>query len=96
MVILGGSITLGVQAPDLQDSWAQRLFRWIQDVFPHDEHKLVNNAMPATTSEFASHCMYDLVPPDADIVVVEYAVNDAAYGQGGHWIDHPARSALPM
>ena len=35
-----------------------------------------NSAVSATTSSYTSQCVADFVPPDADLVLVEFSVND--------------------
>ncbi len=35
-----------------------------------------NAAVSATTSSFTSQCVHDFVPRDADLVLVEFSVND--------------------
>lgn len=55
-----------------------------------------NSAVSATTSSYTSQCVRDFVPPDADLVLVEFSVNDwevvdpAAFT----WMDNSLRWAL--
>ena len=38
--------------------------------------QFVNSAVSATTSSYTSQCMHDFVPVEADLVLVEFSVND--------------------
>lgn len=38
--------------------------------------QITNSAVSATTSSYTSQCVHDFVPSDADLVLVEFSVND--------------------
>ena len=80
VVTLGGSVTYGGGASDLSLAYPHHLFRWINSSFPpapgQPEHRFKNNGLPGTSSALFSICTQDLVPEDADLIVLEFAVND--------------------
>ena len=49
----------------------------------------------ATTSSYTSQCMHDFVPADADMVLVEFSVNDweVVDAQNFAWMDNSLRHA---
>eukprot|EP00959_Pyramimonas_sp_CCMP1952_P082687 1727913-Pyramimonas_sp.AAC.2 len=79
-VALGGSITngRGVGFPsDYKGSWSKLVFDWIQDMWPNAKHTYVNGAASATDVSYFASCLYRHCPMDADIVILEHAVNTA-------------------
>ena len=44
--------------------------RWIQSTFPHKDHRLLNEAIPATTSSYIAPCVLNMVPETVDLVVM--------------------------
>ncbi|PSC68081.1 hypothetical protein C2E20_8267 [Micractinium conductrix] len=74
---LGGSVTGGGGASHPPDnSYVQRFFKFIQKSFPHSGHVLQNKAISASTAFLYSHCLQHHVPPDADLVSLEFSVNE--------------------
>jgi len=75
------------------------MYNWIRNTFPNTGHRLVNTAIPATTSSFIEPCVYTLLPPgDVDLIFLEYTVNDSAEDQRGTTAGQmvsPARSPPP-
>ncbi|KAL4442042.1 hypothetical protein ABPG77_011303 [Micractinium sp. CCAP 211/92] len=74
---LGGSVTGGggsSHAP--ARAYVSRFFKWINTTFPHREHVLVNRAIPASTAFLFATCLSHHVPPDADLVTLEFTVNE--------------------
>ncbi|GIM10433.1 hypothetical protein Vretimale_13985 [Volvox reticuliferus] len=76
VVTLGGSITAGQGAVD-----APPFPKWLQFVLDanlpdKDRVKVHNGAVPGTSSQYMSSCHNAHVPREADIIFVEYAVND--------------------
>ena len=57
--------------------------------------QFVNSAVSATTSSYTSQCMHDFVPADADMVLVEFSVNDweVVDAQNFAWMDNSLRHA---
>lgn len=90
-VALGGSISAGHGVKDPGNGWVARIFTWISETFPNTEHKLLNRAIPATTSGYVSACVPDLVPEDADLVILEYTYNDYVFGAGSRTVNNPSR-----
>lgn len=76
VVTIGGSITAGQGAVD-----APPYPKWLQQVLhfslpDQDRVRVHNGAVPGTSSQYMSSCYNVHVPKEADIIVVEYAVND--------------------
>ncbi|GLI61503.1 hypothetical protein VaNZ11_003832 [Volvox africanus] len=76
VVTVGGSITAGQGAVD-----APPYPKWMQFVLDanlpdKDRVKVRNGAVPGTSSQYMSSCHNVHVPRDADVIFVEYAVND--------------------
>jgi DNA polymerase alpha subunit B len=75
---VGGSISAGTGAEDAP-AWVDRLETYLKETYGKvaNVNVTVNNgAVPGTTSAYMSGCVNLHVPADADIVVVEYTVND--------------------
>lgn len=74
---LGGSVTGGggsSYAP--ATAYVSRFFQWINATFPHSDHVFVNRAIPASTAFLFATCLSHHVPPDADLVTLEFTVNE--------------------
>ncbi|KAI7839286.1 hypothetical protein COHA_006984 [Chlorella ohadii] len=78
VVMLGGSVTGGggASAPDL--AYAARFFQFVNTSFPHSEHVFINRAIAASTAFLYAPCLRHHVPQDADLVVLEFTVNERA------------------
>lgn len=74
--IIGGSITWGHGADPGKTDWAARVFQWVNATFPGAKHRFVNGAIPAAPSSYFSMCYAWHVPEDADLVFLEFNVND--------------------
>eukprot|EP00775_Hariotina_reticulata_P001441 gene1441-1782_t len=77
IVAFGGSVTVGYKQSNT--SYPEQFVRWLQDVFPAVNFKLINLARRATAATFAALCLVQNMPEDADLVLVEYSIN----GYGG-------------
>lgn len=78
VAVIGGSIAAGTGAEDAP-SWVDRLETYLKESYGRVAavNVTVNNgAVPGTTSSYMSGCVNLHVPSDADVVVVEYTVND--------------------
>lgn len=74
---IGGSITQGFSATDLDKCYAARIFGWLKKVFPNTEFDYVNAGIGATDSQFgAARVQEDLLQRLPDLVFVEFSVND--------------------
>ncbi|PRW61115.1 hypothetical protein C2E21_0584 [Chlorella sorokiniana] len=60
-----------------ETDWSSVLFAWLRAQFPAN-HTTVNGAVPATPSSYMSLCVHWHVPEEADLVIVEYNINDGA------------------
>ncbi|KAL4431189.1 hypothetical protein ABPG75_006445 [Micractinium tetrahymenae] len=74
---LGGSITGGGGATVGQRAYVPRFFEFIRHNFPHPEHVLVNKGIAASTAFMYAACLQHHVPEDADLVSLEFTVNEA-------------------
>eukprot|EP00775_Hariotina_reticulata_P012114 gene12114-12253_t len=78
VAIIGGSIAAGQGAEDAP-GWADRLETYLKETYGRAAHINItvnNGAVPGTTSQYMSGCINLHVPATADIVVVDYTVND--------------------
>ncbi|KAJ9522489.1 hypothetical protein QJQ45_008221 [Haematococcus lacustris] len=86
VVVVGGSISAGAGAVD-SHSWVEYLEDWMhlhfnasRDLTRKDDKPgavhVLNSAVPGTFSSYMSVCYNVHVPQTADIIVVEYALND--------------------
>lgn len=76
--VLGGSISAGIGAEDAP-AWVDRLEQYLKDTYGKvaGVNVTVNNgAVPGTTSSYMAACVNLHIPKDADIVIIEYSVND--------------------
>ncbi|KAG2493702.1 hypothetical protein HYH03_008216 [Edaphochlamys debaryana] len=75
--VVGGSISAGQGASDAPSYpyWTRII---LQALLPGGKERVnvVNGAMSGTTSQYMSTCVNLHVPATADIVIVEYAIND--------------------
>ncbi len=61
---------------------------------PGRTRQVTNSAVSATTSSYTSQCVYDFVPADADLVLVEFSVNDWEVGDASStWMNNNQRCA---
>ena len=60
--------------------------------------QFVNSAVSATTSSYTSQCMQDFVPAAADLVLVEFSVNDWEVVDSStfSWMDNSLRCLATM
>lgn len=86
--VIGGSITGGARASRPENSYATLLLAWWRARFPRSQVRLVNAGIGGTGSMYgALRAGRDLLPSRPDVVVVEFAVNDA-------WTDGEAFEGL--
>lgn len=74
---VGGSVTAGQGAAHGQPVM-NRIWNWILEVSPQAQanHTLKHGAFGGSTSAIFTVCVNDMVQPDVDLVLVEFAVND--------------------
>lgn len=70
------------------------MFAWIEAAFPAARHTLLNRAIPAVTSGYVSACVPDLLPPDTDLVLLEFTYNDWVFDGGALVVNTPARCTI--
>ncbi|KAK9829365.1 hypothetical protein WJX72_005430 [[Myrmecia] bisecta] len=77
-VLSGFSVVIATGQPrDLEaHCWADKVKGWFHETFK--AVTVLNQGIPATASHFTAQCVYDIVPFDADLVIVEFTVNDHA------------------
>lgn len=91
--VVGASISAGIGAEDAP-AWVDRLEQYLKDTYGKvaGVNITVNNgAVPGTTSAYMAACVNLHVPRDADIIIVEYSVNDDS--QVYPPMDNPVRCA---
>ena len=85
VAVIGGSITQGTISSGSSDSlvenkrcYADIFFSWWEETFPQTEFKFINAGIGATDSYLGVHRVQtDVLDYNPDIVLVEFAVNDA-------------------
>ncbi|KAL4423591.1 hypothetical protein ABPG77_004631 [Micractinium sp. CCAP 211/92] len=73
---LGGSVTRGLGASKPEFNYANRLFALINATFPHPKHVFANKGIGGTSSGIFTACVEALVPPEADLAIVEFTYNE--------------------
>ncbi|EFN56843.1 hypothetical protein CHLNCDRAFT_144427 [Chlorella variabilis] len=77
VVSIGGSVSWGHGASVRgQTDLPALVFQWMNATFPHPQHKFLNQAISATPSNYFTLCLQWHVPPDADLVLMEFNPND--------------------
>lgn len=76
VVMLGGSVTNSAAYAAQGLSYATRFFSFINTTWPNPGHSFVNWGQPSANSAWFAPCVDTLVGKEADLVVVEFAVND--------------------
>jgi lysophospholipase L1-like esterase len=86
--VIGGSITEGAIASSPERGYAASVLAWWRARFPHSDARLINAGVGGTGSLYgAFRVQRDLLRADPDVVIVEFAVNDA-------WVDGAAYEGL--
>ncbi|GMK57560.1 hypothetical protein CspeluHIS016_0403940 [Cutaneotrichosporon spelunceum] len=74
--ILGGSITFGHGLKPNEKRYAELIEEGLRQAFPDAEIMVKNGAVAATGTDYFSACYKHHVPEDADLFILESAVND--------------------
>ncbi len=74
--MLGGSISFGHGLQPADKRYAQLVQEGLEAAFPDAEIVVKNGAVPATGTDYFAACYKHHVPADADLFVLEGAVND--------------------
>ena len=86
--MIGGSITCGAIASSPDRSYVASVLAWWRARFPQSKTRLVNAGLSGTGSLLgAFRVQRDLLQAEPDVVIVEFAVNDA-------WVDGAAYEGL--
>jgi lysophospholipase L1-like esterase len=86
--VIGGSITCGAIASAPDHSYVASVLAWWRASFPRSDVRLVNAGLSGTGSLLgAFRVQHDLLEAEPDVVIVEFAVNDA-------WVDGAAYEGL--
>eukprot|EP00873_Tetraselmis_striata_P010420 jgi/Tetstr1/430684/TSEL_020477.t1 len=96
VAVIGGSISAGQGAGGLTNAYVSRMSDWLRDTFPQ-RPETVNGAFPGAPSSYMSLCVQEHIPRAAQIVFVEYAVNDddlASIGPKSAWGTSPPKRAF--
>lgn len=76
---IGGSITEGRGAANIQDCYVSQVYKWWYDTFPQATVNVINAGVGGTSSYLGVHRVDDeLLVHNPDLVFVEFAVNDTA------------------
>ncbi len=76
---LGGSITEGRGAANIQDCYVSQVYKWWYDTFPQATINVINAGLGGTSSYLGVHRVdEELLAHSPDLVFVEFAVNDTA------------------
>lgn len=102
IVCIGGSITQGTISNGSKDTavvskkyYAQYVEDWWKERFPKTNINFVNAGIGATTSYLGVHRVNaDVLSYDPDLVIVEFAVNDAGLARGNYTYDNLVRTIL--
>ena len=78
--MIGGSITAGsnygARSHGAAHLYPSKLLKALNHLYPvSGGHVLHNGGVPGTGPTYMEHCVHDHLPKQADVVVVEYAVN---------------------
>lgn len=75
---MGGSVTWGVGATNLDRSYRAKTTQWLRDTFPQASITEINASVPSACSAFGAYCVdQDVIAHKPDLVFVEYAINDS-------------------
>jgi hypothetical protein len=79
---VGGSITAGVWAEGVPLIWVSRMVEHLRKARKpgYGQIHLANGAVPGTISQYMATCVRVHVPDDADVILVEYAMNEWVAG----------------
>ena len=93
--VIGGSITAGAKASKPELSWGNLAAKWWTDTFPKAKVTFVNAGIGATCSDLGTHRVQaHLLDKHPDIVMVEYAVNDAINPMAAETLEGLVRRVL--
>jgi lysophospholipase L1-like esterase len=86
--VIGGSITAGALASSPERSYVASVLAWWRARFPQSQARLINAGVGGTGSLYGTfRVQRDLLAAEPDVVIVEFAVNDA-------WVDGAAYEGL--
>lgn len=71
VVILDGSITCGGDTRVIEEQWSYRVFMWIKETFPHEDHTYLNMCKSATPSMVTGACLGNYLPENIDLILIE-------------------------
>lgn len=93
--VIGGSITQGARASKPELTYGNRVAEWWRKAFPGLEVRFRNAGIGATGSLLGAHRVREhLLVHNPDVVVVEYAVNDAAEQLSAETVEGLVRQIL--
>ena len=79
MSAIGGSITAGssygTSTKGASFLYHQKVLRAVNQLHPAAAHTLQNGGVPGTGPTYMEHCVHDHLPPQPDLILLEYAVN---------------------
>lgn len=94
---IGGSITAGASATSEQNRWANRAAAWWREKYPQTDVRFINAGIGATGSDIGAHRVRkDVLATRPDVVMVEFAVNDAGSPIAGETLEGLLRQILAL
>jgi len=95
LAVIGGSITEGAAASSQSKRYANLFQSWLSSQFPGSAWQLVNAGVGATGSDYgALRVKKAVLDSHPDLVVVEFAVNDADLNHYGDFYEGLIRQVL--
>lgn len=77
VAFIGGSITMGSQASDLEKCYAHLVYQYLVEKLPNSKVKYINAGIGATGSDYGvARADEDVLSDEPDLIFVEFSVND--------------------
>jgi acyl-CoA thioesterase-1 len=95
MVALGGSITERYFASTQEKCYASLVAQWWKQSFPKCKLKFYNAGIGSSSTQMAVHRIVDdVLPYNPDVIIVDFAVNDAAGSEYAEYFESMLRRLL--
>ncbi|KAH7097127.1 hypothetical protein BKA62DRAFT_774527 [Auriculariales sp. MPI-PUGE-AT-0066] len=91
--ILGGSVSRGHGCNNCVP-FHRQIFDWINTTYPHAGHRYTDGSVGARGTNYFKFCHVEHLPSDADLVVLEHAVNDNAAEDSARNMESIVRAVL--
>lgn len=95
IVAFGGSITERYAASTQEKCYASIVSEWWSKNFPNSEIRLYNAGIGSSSTQMAAHRIIDdVLPCDPDLVIIDFAVNDANGQEYSEYFESTIRKIL--